>query len=169
MIFSLVLGLAAWAAMLSMRMSPATDLARLQGAGPEGLAVTVSERSAADLYAAACASCHQNRGEGRFPVFPPLSGSPWVNGDPDRLIALTLRGLSGPIVVNGVEYSGLMPGFAHLSDREVARVLNHVRSAWGNNGGPLREADVAAVRARTADRRVPWTAAELQAAGEVRP
>jgi mono/diheme cytochrome c family protein len=90
-----------------------------------------------------------------------LAGSPWVNGEPDRLVALTLHGLSGPIAINGVDYAGLMPGFSHLSNREMADVLSHVRSTWGNNAPPLTEADVAEVRTRTAERRFPWTAAEL--------
>ncbi|MBF6025438.1 c-type cytochrome [Lysobacter niastensis] len=162
-LWSLSLGLAVWAVLPWMRTNPAKDLTRLQASAPVRAAVVDATRSPARLYASSCASCHQSQGEGRFPVFPPLAGSPWANGDPDRLIAITLHGLSGPVDVNGIGYSGLMPGFSHLSDREVADVLTHVRGSWGNDAPPVTEADVAAVRSRTVDRRPPWTTKELMA------
>ena len=164
MIVSLALGLAVWAMVLWMRANPATDLAHLQVPVTQKAVRTIPGSSAAELYAAACAGCHRNEGEGRFPVFPPLAGSPWVNGDPDRLVAVTLHGLSGPIEVNGVGYGGLMPGFRHLDDSEIAKVLSHVRSSWGNDASPLTTAEVAAMRAQTAWRRSSWTMAELEAA-----
>ncbi|WP_460709697.1 c-type cytochrome [Lysobacter terrae] len=159
-IWSLSLGLAVWAAVLWMRANPVTDLSGLEAIAPARAAAVDAALSPARLYTSSCASCHQEEGEGRFPVFPPLAGSPWANGDRDRLIAITLHGLSGPVEVNGIGYSGLMPGFSHLSDREVADILSHVRS-WSHGAAPITEADVAAVRARTADRRLPWTAKEL--------
>jgi mono/diheme cytochrome c family protein len=163
------LGLAAWAAVLWMQISPSTDLTRSQAPVAVRSVAIEAGNSPTALYATACASCHQSAGEGRFPVFPPLAGSPWVNGDPDRLVALTLHGISGPIDVNAVDYSGLMPGFAHLSDRELAEVLSYVRKSWGNEASRLTEADVSAVRMRTGDRRTPWTAAELRTGGEASP
>ncbi|ODS90386.1 MAG: hypothetical protein ABS45_16045 [Comamonas sp. SCN 65-56] len=161
----LALGLAAWAAVLWMRMNPTLDTARLQAPAAGTSVPPAPRRSGSQLYAAECSSCHQNRGEGRFPVFPPLAGSSRANGDPYRLAAITLHGLSGPIEANGVRYSGLMPGLAHLNDEEIATVLNHVRSSWGNAAAPLQAADVAAVRGLTSRRHAPWTAAELDALG----
>lgn len=164
MIFALGLGLAAWGVVLWLRINPAADIARLQKPATQQPALRIPGRSAAELYATACAACHRNRGEGRFPVFPPLAGSPWVSGDPGRLVAITLHGLSGPIEVNGVGYSGLMPGSPHLDDGEIAEVLTYVRSSWGNAAAPITSTDVAAVRVQTSDRRSPWTATELDAA-----
>jgi thiosulfate dehydrogenase len=40
-----------------------------------------------------------------------------------------------------------MPAFARLHDREIADILSFVRASWGENAGPVAEADVAAVRA----------------------
>lgn len=151
-LWSVAFGLAAWAVVLCMHVNPASDLARLRASAPTRTTVAGTIRSPATLYAMSCANCHQANGEGRFPVFPPLAGSPWVVGEKDRLIAVTLHGLDGPIEVNGVDYSGLMPGFAHLSDREIAALLTHVRSEWGNRAPPITEADVAAVRMRTSTR-----------------
>lgn len=163
LLLSIAVGLMAWAIVLSMRLNPISDLSRLKTPSTAVVRAVPAVRSGAELYASACASCHQNRGEGRFPVFPPLAGSPWANGDPKRLAALTLHGVSGPLEVNGIEYSGLMPGFSHLTDRELARLLRHVRTSWGNESGPLTAADVAAVRLSTRGRRTPWSAQDLEA------
>jgi mono/diheme cytochrome c family protein len=162
--WSLALGLIIWGVVLWLHRSPAANLpAELRAAPPARTSMAATIRSPARSYETACASCHQAGGEGRFPVFPPLAGSPWVSGDPDRLVALTLHGLSGPVDVNGVNYSGLMPGFANMSDHEIAEVLSRVRTSWGNDAPPISEAEVAAGRMRMAYRRIPWTATELRA------
>lgn len=163
MVSGLLLGLAAWAVMLSLQMNPINDPTRFQQPAAMSAAVPASLRSGAEVYLAECASCHQNRGEGRFPVFPPLAGSARANADIAPLVAMTLHGLTGPIESNGVPYSGLMPGLSHLDDEDIAAVLSHVRSAWGNNSAPVQAADVKAIRSLTADRRMPWTAQELNA------
>jgi len=56
-----------------------------------------------------------------------------------------------------------MPGFkeAGLDDRAIAAVLTFVRRAWDNTADPVQPALVQQVRAATADRQLPWTAAEL--------
>lgn len=164
-VLAVSLGLIAWAIVLSQRINPATDLRALQ-APPTARTVVAQPMLAPErLYATSCASCHQSQGEGRHPVFPPLAGSPWVTGDADRLIALTLHGVSGPIEVNDVHYSGLMPGFSHLSDAELASLLTHMRASWGNRAKGVTEADVRAVRRQTAARRTPWTSDELRTKG----
>ncbi len=159
----MAVGLLAWAVVLTLQLNPATDLSRLKrtntGTTP---ALATTTQSGAELYASACASCHQTRGEGRHPVFPPLAGSPWVTGDPMILSALTLHGASGPMDVNDIPYQGLMPGFQHLRDDELAVLLTYVRTSWGNQSSGLTASDVAAVRDLTRDRQAPWTAQELQ-------
>ena len=57
-----------------------------------------------------CITCHQEDGLG-LPAahFPPLAGTNWVNGDPTRLIKLTLHGLMGPIEVKGKLIQDLSP------------------------------------------------------------
>lgn len=154
-------GLAAWAVVLGLHLNPATDLSRLQGGERPATGAVPANATPADLYATACASCHLANGAGNHPVFPPLAGSPWVTGDAERLVRLSLHGLSGPIEVNGVAYSGMMPGFAHLDDARLAQVLTHVRTSWGNRADVVTAEDVAAVRRATADRQWPWTADEL--------
>ena len=42
-----------------------------------------------------CATCHLAHGKGNANVYPPLVGSPWVNGSEERLIKMTLHGVWG--------------------------------------------------------------------------
>ena len=97
--------------------------------------------------------------------FPPLGGTEWVVGDPDRLIKLTLDGLIGPIEVLGKEYPGTVPMTPFrglLDDGEIAAVLTFVRNAFGNAAPAISPEQVAAVRAATADRQGFYTADELR-------
>jgi len=39
-----------------------------------------------------------------------------------------------------------MASFARLSDAEIAAVVTHERTSWGNSGGEVQPAEVAALR-----------------------
>ncbi len=97
-----------------------------------------------------CVTCHQADGKGLPDSgLPPLIGSSWVTGDPDRLIKLTLKGLMGPIEVNGRKYPGQVPMTPFeqlLNDEEIASVLTYTRNAFGNKASAIGESDVARVR-----------------------
>ena len=111
----------------------------------------------AAIFSARCAACHQASGAGLPGVFPPLVGSNWVNGRDTTVIQIVLHGIQGSLTVNGVKYNGAMPTFgAQLSDAEIAAVLTHVRSDWGNTAGAVGAQEVAAQRAATAQRNEPW-------------
>jgi mono/diheme cytochrome c family protein len=84
------------------------------------------------VYSINCISCHMEKGEGVEGTFPPLVQSGYVTGDTKRLINIILQGQSGEIVVNGKTYNMDMPAQSHLSDEEVADVLNFIRTSWGN-------------------------------------
>ncbi|EWS55601.1 MULTISPECIES: cytochrome c [unclassified Methylibium] len=108
-------------------------------------------------YASRCVACHQASGAGLPGVFPPLAGSEWVVGKETTLIALVLHGASGPLTVKGGTYNGVMPAFgAQLQDAELAAVLTHIRSQWGNAAAPVTADAVAAVRKDTAARTEPY-------------
>src|SRR3954451_16807986 len=114
------------------------------------------------VYSTTCAACHQATGEGVEGTYPPLAGSEIVNGDEAKVVRIVLNGLTGPVEVAGETYSGMMPPWGGvLKDPEIAAVLTYVRSAWGNKAAPVTPAKVAAIRAATASRTTPWTAAEL--------
>lgn len=136
-------------------------LAELQGTpAPAGGTV-----DGAAIYASRCAACHQATGAGLAGVFPPLAGSEWVMGKPHTLAAVVLHGIEGPLTVKGNTYNGAMPAFAEqLGDGELAALLTHIRSQWGNGAEPVTAETVAAVRAETAARSTPYQGdAELAA------
>jgi len=82
-----------------------------------------------------CGSCHGKDGNGIPPVFPPLAGSEWVNGDKELLAKIALHGISGPITVKGKKYDGSvpMPGFAFRTEnKEIADLLTYLINSFGN-------------------------------------
>jgi mono/diheme cytochrome c family protein len=94
-----------------------------------------------------CAACHGQNGEGG-PIAPPLASADWVNGPISNLIRIQLRGLQGPITVNGVEYNfpGGMTPMAYQTDEQIAAVLTYVRNNFGNKASAVTPEQVAALR-----------------------
>ena len=116
-----------------------------------------------------CFTCHQPNGEGLAGQFPPLAGSDWVLGDKERLIKISIHGLMGEIVVNGVTYNNVMapPGIppGSLTDQQIADVLTYIRNDWGNSASAVTSFEVSAVRTKLKGRAPMqmFTAAELNA------
>ncbi len=134
----------------------------LEQHGPGAAGEAEEHADGAAIFSGRCAACHQLTGNGVPGVFPPLAASEYVNGPPDRLARLVLRGLMGPVTVAGASFNGAMPAWAdQLTDGEVAAVLTYVRSHFGNNSGEVTADLVASARAATAGRTGPWTAPEL--------
>ena len=75
------------------------------------------------VFMQTCVVCHQANGQGLPNVFPPLAGSDFLMADKARSIRIVLRGLSGPILVNGAKYDSVMPPLVQLTDEQVANVL----------------------------------------------
>jgi mono/diheme cytochrome c family protein len=101
----------------------------------------------AQVFGNYCSACHQLTGQGLPGVFPPLAGSATVaSKDPSEHLRAVLHGLHGK-AIGGVTYTAVMPPFGpQLNDAEVAAVVNHERSSWGNDASLVRAEDVAAVR-----------------------
>ena len=98
------------------------------------------------VYSVYCAACHQRNGLGDSQRFPPLAGSEWVTGDKKRLIEVLLKGLEGPIEVKGQSYNNVMPPHNFLSDEDIAEVLTHIRTSFGNTVDAVAASEVAEVR-----------------------
>ncbi|MEM9645262.1 MAG: c-type cytochrome, partial [Planctomycetota bacterium] len=102
-----------------------------------------------------CYTCHRDHGEGIVRIYPPLVGSEWVTGDPDRLIKLTLHGIWGKIRVRGEIFEttqGVPPMTAignFFTDAEIAGALTYVRNSWGNDAPIVSSEDVERVRKET--------------------
>ncbi|MEZ0610895.1 c-type cytochrome [Fibrella sp. WM1] len=98
------------------------------------------------IYGIYCSACHQRNGMGDSQRFPPLAGSEWVLGDKAKLIGVLLKGLEGPIEVKGQSYNNVMPAHNFLSDTDLAEVLTHIRTNFGNTGDGVTAAEVSSVR-----------------------
>lgn len=130
------------------------------------LAAAIHPASAQDgqqLFTLYCSACHGADGKGATAgTFPPLSESPWVAGDADRAVKIALKGITGPVDVLGKTYNLEMPPQgAVLPDDQLAAILTYVRSAWGNQAGPVTADFVKSTRASVEDRKTPWTAEEI--------
>jgi nitrite reductase (NO-forming) len=101
----------------------------------------------AQLYGTNCAACHQPTGAGLPGAFPPLAGNEAVlDPNPSKQIDVILNGLHGE-EVGGVTYQTAMPPFgASLNDVDIADIINHERSSWGNKGKPVTAKQVHAAR-----------------------
>jgi mono/diheme cytochrome c family protein len=103
----------------------------------------------ASLFADNCAPCHGAEAKGVPGIFPPLAGDPVVNAtDPAEQITTVLGGLHGK-TINGQKYEGEMTPFADkLSDQQIADIIDHERTSWGNHGPLVTPADVAKLLAK---------------------
>lgn len=102
----------------------------------------------ASVYVDSCAACHKTDGSGYQRFFPELRGNPVVQAeDPTSLIHVVLGGSTLP-GVKGAPSSITMPAFGwRLNDRQVADVVNFIRTSWGNTAkGQVSASDVAKVR-----------------------
>jgi nitrite reductase (NO-forming) len=122
--------------------------ARAQKAG----SLTVEEQIKAGqvLFAGTCSACHQGAGQGLPNVFPPLAKSDYFAKDPMRIAEVVLRGMSGPVTVNGATYDSVMPPLANLTDDEIANISTYVVNSWGNAGGRVTKEQVTKLRAQPA-------------------
>lgn len=122
------------------------------------------------FYTNNCQPCHGATGNGVIPLGPPLNRSEWVTGPPDRLAAIVLYGVMGPIEVNGIEYrtpriTEDMPGLAGNPEADnalLAQLLSYIRNSWNNSGTPVTAEDVKKVRQRFANREKQFTMQELR-------
>lgn len=122
-----------------------------------GLSVLQTAAAQASPLYAQCQGCHQATGAGIPGVFPPLAGHiPNVlaaKGGREYLIQVLLYGLQGQISIKGAKYQGAMPGYSQLKDEDIAALLNHISTQWGNKfpagQKPFTAAEVKAQRAKT--------------------
>lgn len=114
------------------------------------------------VYAGVCQACHQATGLGIAGQYPPLVGSEWLVLDRETPIRIVLHGLEGEIRVRGQVYNNKMPPFLEkLTSEEIAAVLTHERSSWGNRASAIVAAEVDSIR-KQAPGRNPFSASELE-------
>jgi len=113
-------------------------------------AVQVSEKVAARgafLYGKHCAQCHGDRGEGVRGAYPPLAGNRAVSLPvTTNLVQVVLGGGYPPATEGNPRPFGMPPYVMLLNDADVAAVLTHIRTSWGNQAAPVSEFDVSRQR-----------------------
>lgn len=120
-----------------------------------------SERGALS-YVEHCGACHRNDGRGAPRVYPALAGNSIVFAeDPSSLIQVTLAGGRMPDTAHD-RMAFTMPGFAHVSNRELADILTFIRNGWGNHGSEVTPTDVARMRRVLAHKPAHYVPAEVE-------
>ena len=139
-----------------LRFFPAAALAIALGIFTASVSRAADAKDAKDaqitrgraLYFQHCIICHQSNGQGVPGSYPPLAASDYLQADPARAIRTVVEGFSGPIIVNGKPFNGVMPPVV-LDDAKVADVLTFVLNAFNNGGAQLDAERVKTVRAKT--------------------
>ena len=114
------------------------------GPGASAAADSGADRGAA-LYAQNCVPCHHENGEGLPKVFPSLSGSPAVVGDPIELAQWVLSQKRAASIPAG-RYPTQMLLFGWMNNQDAAALLTYIRSHFGNSAPPVDAAVIARSR-----------------------
>jgi mono/diheme cytochrome c family protein len=105
------------------------------------------------VYENQCLQCHGEQGEGVKTAsgevaYPALAGNRAVLlSDPTNLVQLVLYGGYGPATQGHPRPFGMPPAVLELQDRDIAAVLTHLRSHWGNRAGEVTPLQVNRIRA----------------------
>jgi mono/diheme cytochrome c family protein len=125
--------------------------------------------SGAALFRTNCQTCHGADANGIASLAPPLNKSAWVTGKKEKLIAIVLYGLTGPVEVNNHLYTkpeimGDMPGIGNsveFSDEDIAQLLSYIRNYGSNRAEKVKQQEVTDMRVKLKGREKAFTVAEL--------
>ena len=100
------------------------------------------------LYEQHCAQCHGNEGQGVANAYPALAGNRAVlMPQQANLVQIVLNGGYAPATAGNPRPYGMPPFVLELNDADIADVLTHLRSSWGNQANPVSELEVNRIRA----------------------
>jgi mono/diheme cytochrome c family protein len=112
---------------------------------------SLGTEKAAKLYEQHCAQCHGAQGEGIANAYPPLAGNRAVTmAATDNLVQMVLNGGFPPATKGNPRPFGMPPFVLVLSDGEIADVITHIRTSWGNQAGAVTPLEINRVRANQA-------------------
>ena len=121
-------------------------------AKPSRISLQVATQGA-KVYERQCLQCHGEQGEGIQTAsgevaYPALAGNRAVLlSDPTNLVQLVLYGGYGPATEGHPRPFGMPPAVLELDDRDIAAVLTHLRSRWGNQASEVTPLQVNRIRA----------------------
>ncbi len=105
------------------------------------------------IYERHCVQCHGERGQGistasGATAYPALAGNRAVLlSDPTNLVQMVLYGGYGPATALHPRPFGMPPAVLELDDRDIAAVLTHLRTQWGNQASDVTPLQVNRIRA----------------------
>jgi mono/diheme cytochrome c family protein len=105
------------------------------------------------VYENQCLQCHGEQGEGVKTAsgevaYPALAGNRAVLlNAPTNLVQLVLYGGYGPATSGHPRPFGMPPAVLELQDRDIAAVLTHLRTHWGNQASEVTPLQVNRIRA----------------------
>jgi mono/diheme cytochrome c family protein len=102
----------------------------------------------AKIYEQHCEQCHQAQGQGVPGAYPALANNRAILlNDPTNLVQSVLYGgYPAATQLNPRPY-GMPPYILDLDDREIAAVLTHLRTQWGNQAAEVTPLQVNRIRA----------------------
>jgi mono/diheme cytochrome c family protein len=103
------------------------------------------------VFMARCSVCHLEPGAGEPRAYPDLAGDTLIMGrEPETVVRIVLQGSESAKTPNApTRFS--MPGFAALTDKDIADVTTYVRNAWSNRASPVSSDQVEALRKKLAE------------------
>jgi len=119
---------------------------------PSRITLQVANQGA-KVYERQCLQCHGEQGAGIKTAsgdvaYPALAGNRAVLlKDPTNLVQLVLYGGYGPVTAGHPRPFGMPPAVLELDDRDIAAVLTHLRTQWGNQAGEVTPLQVNRIRA----------------------
>jgi mono/diheme cytochrome c family protein len=125
-----------------MTTSPTTPVAAVPSA---------AAARGAQLYEQHCAQCHGDNGKGVPNAYPALAGNRAVlMSQTSNLVQVVLNGGYAPATQGNPRPFGMPPFVLVLDDSDIAAVLTHVRSSWGNQASMVSPLEVNRIRANQA-------------------
>lgn len=95
-----------------------------------GSAMAASSEGAA-VYKQHCQACHQAGGAGVPGVFPPLKDNSNLADNPSYIAEAVIKGVSGPIEVNGKKYNGAMPAMRQVNTKQIGALVTYLAELNG--------------------------------------
>jgi mono/diheme cytochrome c family protein len=139
--------LQAMAVYLKSQASPALAPAR-EVVSPARTVRTETASRGAQIYDKQCAGCHGEQGQGQPGAYPALAGHRAVQQtDTTNLVQTVLYGGYPPATAGNPRPFGMPPYILTLDDKDIAAVLTHLRSQWGNRAPEVTPLEVNRIRA----------------------
>ena len=101
----------------------------------------------AKLYEKHCTQCHGEQGLGVAGAYPALAGNRRVLlSNSVNPVQTVLNGGFAPATKGNPRPFGMPPYRLLLNDADVAAVVTHIRTSWGNKASPVSELDISLLK-----------------------